>query len=108
MALVIVPTELGDTASVFWFRLGNLGRLHHVISPRHTLFVPPEQIPVTDDAFATRVGAWDACLLEVELDERGAIRQMDRREVLGRELDAPPELREESDALAERWRARRR
>jgi precorrin-6B methylase 1 len=109
MALVIAPTEVNGSASVFWFRLGALGCLHGVLSPRHTLFIPPELPPTEDAVFAARIASWDACVRLVDVDERGALRQMGRRDVDGRSLagEVPPDLQHESDTLAERWRLRR-
>ena len=119
MALVITANEEDGRPSVFWFRLGALGRLHRVLSPRHTLFVPPARPVVSNDAFATRIASWDACRARIDVDDNGTIRQMQRREIQGRALDSdsdqdkeregdvPSDLRQESTALAERWRLRR-
>ena len=108
MALVITPTEIGAAGSVFWFRLGSLGRLHRSLSPRHTLFVPPERPAPADEAFAARTASLEECLSRVEIDGRGAVLQQPRREVLGELTDLPPDLQAESVVLAERWRSRRR
>jgi precorrin-6B methylase 1 len=108
MALVITPTEADGAASVFWFRLGTFGQLRRALSPRHTLFVPPERPAPTDDAFAARTASWEECLSRVEVDSRGTILQQKRREIHAGHLDVPPELRADSDRLAERWRSRRR
>lgn len=106
MALVITPTHAGAAASVFWFRLGSMGRLHRALSPRHTLFAPPERAPEADPAFAARIASWDALLARVERADGGALRQQKRRDVAAGALDVPDELREESERLAARWRAR--
>jgi precorrin-6B methylase 1 len=108
MALVVTPTELDAAAGVFWFRLGSFARLHRALSPRHTLFIPPERPAPADEAFAARITSLDACLSRVEVDGRGAIAQQSRREVHGELADIPPELQAEAAALAERWRSRRR
>jgi precorrin-6B methylase 1 len=108
MALVITPTVPGDAASVFWLRLAELGRLHAVLSPRHTLFVPPERPAPIDGAFAARVESWQTCLGHVDVDAGGTIAQQKRREIHAGRLDLPADLRAESELLAARWRARRR
>jgi precorrin-6B methylase 1 len=108
MALVATATEIGAAASVLWFRLASLNRLHRVLSPRQTLFIPPERAPTTDDAFAARVASWDTVATYLEHDARGAISQQSRREIAGQAVALPPELREESSRLAERWKARPR
>lgn len=108
MALVIVPTEVDGAASVFWFRLGAFERLHGMLSPRHTLFIPPERVATADEPFGARIASWDACLARLALDDQGAIRQLARGQVHGRSLEVPPDLQRQSVALAESWRTRRR
>jgi precorrin-6B methylase 1 len=108
MALVATATEAGAAASVLWFRLGSLGQLHRVLSPRQTLFIPPERAPTTDEAFAARVASWDTCATHLERDANGAISQQSRREIAGEAAGLPPELQEESARLAERWKTRPR
>lgn len=116
MALVITPTDDQGRPSVFWFRLRALGRLHRLLSPRHTLFVPPELPATRDDDFAARIASWDALLARVEVGERGTIAQMGRHEIAGHHLDGPSDdasevpadLRRESVELAERWLQRSR
>jgi hypothetical protein len=87
----------------------------HMLSPRHTLFVLPQLPAARDEAFAARIASWDECLKRVEVDDRGTMRQMQRREIEGRPLDVsddgadvPADLRRESVELAERWRLRSR
>lgn len=108
MALVITPTDLGETPSVFWFRLRSLGQLYRALSPRHTLFIPPERPAPIEPAFAARIGSWEECLSRVEVDGRGAIVQQGRRELATSFSDLPPEIRAESIVLERGWRSRRR
>jgi precorrin-6B methylase 1 len=108
MALVITPTDPDESASVFWFRLGSFGQLHRVLSPRHTLFVPPQRPAATDPAFASRIASWHECLARIEVDGRGMIRQQKRSEAQTCLRDLPPGLQAEAAALAERWRLRSR
>ena len=108
MALVITPTHGEPAASVFWLRLGSLGRAHRALSPRHTLFIPPERAAPVDDAFAARIGEWTELVSRVEVDDRGALRQQRRRDAATGALDVSAELLSESELLAERWRSRAR
>ena len=108
MALVITATEPDEAASVFWFRLGSFGHLYRALSPRHTLFIPPERTAPADPAFAARIASWDQCLSRIEVDGQGAIAQQRRREVHACLHDLPPGLRAEAEALAERWWLRSR
>jgi precorrin-2 methylase len=108
LALVITPTEADEAPSVFWFRLRSLGQLHRALSPRHTLFVPPERPAAIDPAFAARIASWEQCLSHVEVDGRGTVVQQGRRDVAVCFSELPKELRAESVALDTRWRSRRR
>jgi precorrin-6B methylase 1 len=108
MALVITPADVGAPASVFWLRLGSMHRLEGLLSPRHTLFVPPERAPDVDAAFAARIASWDECLSRVELGADGAVLQQDRRAIHAGRATVPADLAAESDALAQRWRDRAR
>ena len=97
MALVATPTAMDARARVFWFRSGELGRVARLISPRHTLFVPPERAATIDERFVARTRTWDA--LEIERDARG-------EPVAQRRVEVPEDLAEESRELARRWEAR--
>jgi siroheme synthase len=108
MALVITPTDQDESASVFWFRLGSFGQLHRALSPRDTLFVPPERPASADPAFASRIASWQECLSRIEVDGQGAIAQQKRREVHEGLRGLSPALQAEAAALAERWRLRSR
>lgn len=108
MALVITPTDAGETPSVFWFRLRSFGQLHRALSPRHTLFVPAERPAPIDPAFAARIASWDECLSRVEVDGREKVVQQGRRHVDASFSELPPEIRAESIALESAWRSRRR
>jgi precorrin-6B methylase 1 len=119
MAFVVTPTELGSEATLFWFRLANFGQLHRVLSPQHTLFVPPEQPASIDEGFRARIESWDACLAHVERSSGTAhgvratgtatmIPQQKRRDAAARTAELPAELRDEASLLAERWRMRAR
>jgi precorrin-2 methylase len=108
MALVITPTDVDETPSVFWFRLRSLGQLHRALSPRHTLFVPPERPAAIDAGFAARIASWKECLSRVEVDGRGTVVQQRRRDVAACFSELPPALRADSVALDKRWRSRRR
>ena len=107
MALVITPSEPGTDPSVFWLRLARLPRLHAAISPRHTLFIPPEREAPRDAAFASRIASWDELLPRIDLDPAGRVRQQSREAAFGT-LEVATDLRAESAELAETWRTRAR
>lgn len=97
MALVATPTAMDARARTFWFHLGELARVVPLISPRHTLFVPPERTPTIDEPFVARTRSWDA--LEIERDERG-------EPVAQRRAEVPQDLARVSRELDERWQRR--
>jgi precorrin-2 methylase len=107
MALVLAPVAASETAQVLWFRLGQLEQVSPVISPFHTLFIPPAQSPRTDAEFARRIDSWPDALQHLAPGTYGSPRQVDPRVWFehGANLLAP-ELIADSHALANAWRQR--
>lgn len=108
MALVLAPVAARETASVLWFRLGQLAQVTPFISPFHTLFIPPVRDPESDPEFALRIDSWDASLRYLETSAHGLPRQVDARvwfDDASREL--APGVLAESLALRSAWLQRR-
>jgi precorrin-2 methylase len=107
MALVLAPIAEGETAQVLWFRLGQFEQVSPVISPFHTLFVPPARTPQSDAAFARRIDSWDAVLQHLAPGAYGSPRQVDPRVWFAHGVDRlAPEVTAESQALANAWQQR--
>lgn len=107
-ALVTAPMEIGEVARVFWLRIGRLQHFHDLLSPLHTLFIPPVQLAPDDAGFADRIASWPALLEHVVTDEHGALAQLHPDEVFSAPLAPAADLAAESSELAHAWQARRR
>ena len=108
MALVLSPIQPGQAGSVFWFVLGDLPALHRLMSPFHTLFIPPTAHPDLDTAFLERIDSWDAAVAAFERDADG----QPIMEPFGRAWDPhavhlPDQIVVRAQAIAARWARRR-
>jgi precorrin-2 methylase len=103
-ALVITPFGDGREARTLWFRLEELHRLHAFISPFHTLFVPPVELPAANPAFAMRMASLTDVLDRLEADAAGVPEQQRAEEWFARVPHGIPEgMIRESLRLADAW-----
>jgi hypothetical protein len=104
--LVIAPMADTHGGRQFWFRLGQMYRLHAHLSPLQTLFVPAS-VPASEDSdFAARIHSWEACLAQIVPGGDLSVAQQDPRTLFEAPVDPTEDLAAESDRLARQWRRR--
>lgn len=108
MALVLSPIQPGQSSTVFWFVLGDLPVLHRLLSPFHTLFIPPATEAGVDQAFLQRIDSWDAVVAAFERDADGQpVMEPFSRAWDPDAVELPAPLLERARAIAARWACRR-
>ena len=104
MALVLAPIAQHEEARIVWFRLERLPELVSMLSPFHTLFIPPGVPLAPDPAFSARIESWDTLLEQVMLDDYGLPRQADARAWFDeQQVGCADDIWVESAALAAAW-----
>lgn len=108
MAFVLSPIQPGQPGSVFWFVLGDMPALHRLISPFHTLFIPPAADTDVDEAFLQRIDSWDAVIASFERgpDGRPVIEQF-ARAWDPNAVELPADLIVRAERIAAQWARRR-
>jgi len=107
MALVLGPMGDRYPGHVFWLRFRDLPSLYRLISPLHTLFIPPQERPSVDTGFSRSISSYRESLSHFEPDSRGQPRiEGGDYWFLPNPDELPSRLVKQSEILARRWRER--
>ncbi|MBV8226690.1 MAG: hypothetical protein JO232_16040 [Verrucomicrobia bacterium] len=111
MVLARLPMHPQDQTHEFWFRLDDLGLLHPIITPLHTLFIPAAGETEKNREFQQRMNSWKLSVGFLETDPDGSPVQNkpvtsieDLQQIESR---LPRELLERAKCLQKEWQIER-
>jgi len=100
--------HLGDQTHEFWFRLDDLGLVHPIITPLHTLFIPGAEKTEKNREFQQRMNSWESSVGFLETGPDGSpvqnepVRSIEHLQQI--ESGLPRELVLRAQRLEEEWR----